>query len=483
MDKLKLQLSDFGRARTVPDLVRFGQPLLKTAAAAKAAKSEAFKSGLIALTEFFSSREDQSQLQAIAFAWRITSVTSMRDHRRYIIDCLRNPSPAPELLPNVLSDPDDRKNLAEALRWKYDDWVSGYLIRSIAHEKDGKQARTALCDSLLIKQHSLSTSFEELATELRKLKLGQKDEILGRARQLNNILIAFAEAVWRTPNEFEVGANFGSAYSKLLSSVVDSGDISERTVRIELAESAVEFYVTLTRLRTSLTADSSSYAFVKVVKRVFAPADWPTELEKTIDGLAKQVSEQLIFMLQLKHADKDLRNLFLFLKGEVVGQARLKQLSRAADGLLDKHRYWLEHGKGQKSLATENEIGESALSNFDLDLAHLLRAVDAISEMSSETYRAFENEAGLLPRATTSRIERFFEKSGQIESRAKHLFKSRGLSVRGRIGEIVEFDPNVHEPSADALGEKIVRIASKIVERTIGESQKVVLLKAEVQKA
>ena len=482
MDEIQ-QLEKFARSSTVNELVAAGRPFLKTSAAAKAAKNELFRTGLKQLVQCGEAGIGEHQLLAIAFAWRITAVTSMKDNRRFLIQCLQNDYRPPSVPALTLSDPDDRKYLGEALRWKSDDWVTEFLIQSIAQEKDGKQARLAFCETLLTKQTDLASSLKEIGAALKTLNLDQKDKNLGRAKQLINILQSLSEAVWNMPDDLNIGDDLGDAFSQLLNSVISNGEISERSARIDLARNAIEFFIMLARLQTTLASQSESYTFIRSVKRIFSPADWPDELAGTLNTLAKIVAHQLIFLLQLDRPNNELRSLINFIMGDVVGKSYLSKLAKNTSGLTSEDQYWLESGKKRTTGATETAIGESALAQFDSDLAHLCRAVDTLSQTLEAAQQAFENEADLLPKMTASLVRRYFERSGDAHRKASKLFERRGLSVTGRIGEILEFDPAIHEPSRDAFGEKMVRVSAKAVERTLSGAQKITIIKAEVDKA
>lgn len=483
MDQLQKQLEAFASAQSVAELVETGRPFLKTSAAAKAAKSDLFQAGLGKLVQQVHVANGEEQLLAIAYAWRLTSVISMKAHRSFVVESLAVPSPAPTALPTCLVDPDDRKNLAEALRWMDGDWVPEFLVRSIVNEKDGKQARTKSCESLLIRHDNLTSSLTVLGAELRALRLDQKDQNLGRARQLVGCLTSLSEAIWSAADELEVGDDFGVSYSRIIGAIVFAGEISDRSVKVDLVRSAIDFYITLARLSPTLAARAESYSFVSVLKRLFAPADWPDDLSKELNALTKLVSKQLVFLLQVGRADGDLRSTILFLKGEVAGTAYLKNLTQTLDGLSEDDRFWLVKGKGRKTGATDDAIGESALAQFDLDLAYLYRASDLLSSSLGATIQAFGNEADLLPQQTMQRIANYLEKSGEANHRASKIFERRGMNIRGRIGETVEFDPNEHDPSADAIGARVVRLISRIVERELAGGRKIVILKADVEKA
>jgi hypothetical protein len=482
MDEIQ-QLEKFAHSSMVNELVSAGRPFLKTSAAAKVAKSDLFRTGLKKLAQCGEAGTGGDQLLAIAFAWRITAVTSMKDNRRFLLQSLQNDYSRPSVPALTLLDPDDRKYLGEALRWKSDDWVAEFLVQSIANEKDGKQARLAFCETLLTKQTDLASSLREIGTALKALSLDQKDKNLGRAKQLINILQSLSEAVWNMPDDLNIGDDLGDAYSQLLNSVVSSGEISERFVRVDLAKNACEFFIVLTRLQTTLASQSESYTFVRTVKRLFSPADWPDELTGTLNALAKIASQQLIFLLQLERPNNELRSLIIFIKGDVVGKSYLSKLARNTVGLNSNDQYWLETGKGRTTGATEDAIGESALAQFDIDLAHLCRAVDTLSQTLEAAQQAFENEADMLPNVTASLVRRYLERSGIANRRASILFERRGLSVSGRIGEVLEFDPTFHEPSGNAIGEKMVRVSAKAVERALSDTQKVTIIKAEVDQA
>lgn len=482
MPNLEDHLDRFANAASVGQLVEAGTPLLKTSAASKAARSEQFARGLQKLADAQQNGSGTGQLKALAFAWRLTSVSAMRTHRSALISQLREPTPEPTERPTVLEDPDDRRNLYEALRYKNEEWVVKFLIRSMTNDRDGSLVRGAAAETLILKQSSLVDSLLALAVEFKALQLDQRDPDLGRARILINNFQALSQAIWNNPDSLIIGPEFGSAFKALVSAGSVPGP-SDRDVRIEFSKAAINFYLTVARLDAGVASTAENYTFVRPLKGLFHPADWPDEMRSDLQRLSRVAAHRLVFLLSRGRPDGQLRGLILELLGSVVGARLLSEVASDDTTLSEEQIYWLSRGKVREGSATDDTAEASLLARFDREVAELMRLADTVDGTSVSVRNQFDNEADLLPEMTAGAVRRYIDRSDEIAKAGLRLARSRGLLLEGRVGEVVEFDPKLHTPSAGAVGERTVRIVSRLVQRELSGGKRIVVLKADVDKA
>lgn len=474
-------ISDFAAASSLDEWIDRGSHLLKTSAAAIAAKDERFSRGFANLLGETKRLEGRDQLRAIAFAWRLTAVSAMRSHRRELLGWLTEPINEPAVLPLALDEPEDRKYLFDALSIARDPWIWPYLVRSMVNDKDGVVVRGAAADALVKRQEMLVCSFELLGSETKALKLDQKEPDIGRARVMIQNLDALAKAIWMQPDELRIGNGFGEAFRSLVSSAC-SKNVGDKDVRIALVKSAINLFLQIARLEPEISSNPKSYEFVRPLKAMFAPADWPDELADDLHRLGTLAADRLVFLLKLDRPDNELRSMVIEITGQVVGSLLLKKRAEAEDGLSEGQRHWLEKGRARAAKAINEVASESVLARFDEELAELLRSADNMRQTFPRLKQDFELEAELLPDVLRSSLEQNLDRSDAMNSEVIRLAEQRGLIIKGRIGDVVEFDPKFHEPLPEAVGEKKVRMRSQPVLRSLEGGKTIVILKSKVDR-
>lgn len=479
MSTIEQQLMKFAGANSVEEFIEFGSPFLKTSAASKAAKSSEFASGLAKLLALHGRSNGSDGLKALAFAWRLTSVSAMRRHRLKVIDYLGNGTDQPTELPTALDDPDDRRNLYEAFQHQADKWLPGYLVQAITNDRDGSLVRRTAAETLVLKQGSLVETLEGMTNSFKALRLDQKDPDVGRARVLIGNLSALSNAIWSLPDELRIGADFGAVFRRLVS-LAASLNVDDKGLRIEISRAVINFFMTVARLNPELASAADNYAFVRALKVLFRPASWPEELTSDLRKVANLAAQRLIFLLVLGRPNNQLRSLIIELLGDTSGPKLLKKLASLEASLSDDQLFWLAKGRAREGSAAEESAEASMLAKFDRDLAEVMRLADIVAATSGRAGREFSNEAALLPESTASAVGRFISRSAESAKLSLDLAEKRGLTLEGRVGEVVEFDPSLHLPTDGAVGEETVRLLTRAVVRSLSEGRRIVVLKAEV---
>src|SRR5688572_7885383 len=100
-ESIEPALAAFEQISCIADAKAIAPVFLATSHAAIAARDPRFAHGMERLTARIIQNEDSERHFGLALAWRLTSVTAMRDHRRKLIDALDSPVPAFEELPTV----------------------------------------------------------------------------------------------------------------------------------------------------------------------------------------------------------------------------------------------------------------------------------------------------------------------------------------------------------------------------------------------
>lgn len=478
---LERVLKEFAAVTSLEEARAAAAPLLTTTGAAAAARSEFFEAGLRRLLQVIVG-DGPDRVPTLALAWRLTSVTAMRQHRRALVSALSGGLPPFDVLPTTMADPEDRRHFGDAMRSVRDDWRRRYLAAAIVHERDGERARLALSTAYVEAMPVHSQQLAMIQEAFREVRFDQADPAIGRARRLAAVLDGLALASWQAEVDEIPGADFGTALSELVAWAVLRSPIEDRAVAAAAAKSSLSYLVTIVRLHGTLAAVAGTYGVLNPLRRLFAPAGWPDDLRDLVTRAAAQLGEQLVFLVLLGMPDAELRRTFVLLLGEVEAGMRLRKLADATPSLTPEGAHWLRTGSVRKTLSTHSAVEETAVSAIDRDLGLALREADAVTAaldaIGGELAIAADfasPQVGEDARVLISRVER-------LASHVSIAARKRGIALRGELGQVVPFVPNDHEPAQDAIGERSVRLSSRVVER-ISEGRSVgVLVKADVER-
>jgi hypothetical protein len=475
-------LSSFETIKSVGDAREISQPLLTTAGAAIAARDPRFRDGLSNLTRIVFQGECPDRIDALALVWRMTSVSAMREHRRTLVAHLSDLNRPFQELPTILKDPDDRRYLADALQAVRLPWVAEYAADAITTEREGEKARLGFCRALVQATNDSAQQLVLLSDSFRKLKFSQHDPNTGRARRFAAVLNGLSEALWSNESDQPAGDEFGSAFARFVSAAVGYGEVAEKQAHIQAAAAALKYVRTVVRLHGTLAADAKTYQFVGPLKRSFG-ARWPSSVLPDVQTVANQVSEQLLFLLKQRIPDEQLRETLFLLLDPAGAKASLNDVVARATGLGPEDAHWLLTGAYPRRLATQAAVEETALASaVDRELGLALREADAIlgalEPLGSELVSHADSHSSRLASQTTRLLDRVRKLTNHIIS----ISKRRGLELRGRAGEVVEFRPTEHDADAGAIGARTVRLKNRIVERVVDGKPVGILVRAEVER-
>lgn len=453
------EIALFASSYALADMRAAMQPLLQTSVAARAAKSRSFE---VAFEGWCNRLEEESEntLELTAALWRLSSLSSMARHRQRLQRALRGSYPVLKTPVSSMSDPKDRKAVAEALMLVDQPWVAKYCAEAITHDPDPKSdARDAFCRVLLTRTGEVGSSFETLAEAMGAVTIEQTDVATGRARRITWVLRSMRPALYED-EEAIAETSTGDAYA----SFVLAGLKSVPADRVAALDAAREILLCLNgvvRLHgVSLAAFPNTYLVLGSLRRRLGWHDWPEELAKACGNIGVRIEEALLSLARQGIADGELRKAYVGLFGEATATRRLaRALSRSAP-MDEDMAYWLENGRSRIRLETSSALEESALSAVDTDLA---KALIELKEL-----RRHDPEGAILKRLGRS-----------IEDAAR----KRGLVLRGEPGERLQYSPAEHLLDRADVGAREVRLLRPVVDKMVGGRRLGVVLKANVEPA
>jgi len=375
------------------------------------------------------------------------------------------PSFAVELPPmQLLSNADDRLNLARACALSGAEWLPGYIARSIAEEETGEKARAELVGALFSRQPSMAAGLALLAKAFCALRPATESPGDTIARRLGRTLPLIREFI--IESELEAGEGLGMAlYGLIVDPLSEIGRPQEEKVQVDLSREALLTVHDLVRTRISVVADAEMYRTAAYCRRLCGGGTWPVELRKPLERLIGDVSEAIVLLGRQGQCHQALIDQLDILCDH---SDRAKAVAR---GIAEKHpelsedvRDWLVRGRRRIVKVASEAAIEAVASNSDESIGLALQAARQVRQMGDGLRASLAStleiyEPNLAP-AMVELFDRVRVMAVQLEQAAQH----RGLGLYGVVGEDIEMSTKFfsavgsrHRPRMTVVQPAIVR--------------------------
>ncbi|MBC7381114.1 MAG: hypothetical protein H7346_27265 [Burkholderiaceae bacterium] len=388
------------------------------------------------LDQVFKAELPMHRLLAIAESIRLGQVV-----KRWAGDIAKQLQPAfLEQLPSMqlLSEADDRLNLARACSLMSTHWLPDYLAISIAEEETGEKARAEMIAALLGRTNSLADTLRLLVIAFERLRPSTESPGTTVARRLTRTLSALREALMES--ELEAGDDLGKALHALISTPLAAvGRPQEEKVQVELSKEALLVLHDMVRTRISVVADPAMYLVVAYCRKLCGGGTWPVELKNPLDRLTTDVTEALLLLGRQGQCDQALLGqLDILCNHPERARFVARDLATKHPELPEDVRSWLERGRVVVVRQASEAAIEVAASSADESIGLALQAArqartlrDSLREPLAASLEIYEPA---LASATQELLDRVQVLAVQVEQAAI----LRGLDLYGVVGEEVE---------------------------------------------
>ena len=341
----------------------------------------------------------------------------------------------------LLTDADDRLNLARACAQMSAAWLPAYLAKAIAEEETGEKARTEMMAALLARSPDLATALRELANAFQALQPSTEEPGETAAKRLARTLAALRNTLLEV--ELDAGDGPGKAlYEMLALPLSDLGKPQTEKVQIDLVREALLTVHDIVRTRISVVADPEMYSVVGYCRRLIGSTSWPKELNNPLERLITDVSEALILLGRQGQCDQALLGqLDVLCSHSERARALARDLAAKHPELPEDVRDWLERGRMRVARQASESAIEAAASNADesiglaLQAARRARAVrDNLNEPLLANLEIYEPTMAPAARDLMDRVQAL---AVQVEQAAS----LRSLDLYGVPGEEIEMSP------------------------------------------
>ena len=338
----------------------------------------------------------------------------------------------------LLTEADDRLNLARACAQMSAPWLPAYLADSIANEETGEKARAEMIAALLARSANLGEALRRLAAAFEAIRPNTDAPGDTVARRLTRTLSALRVALMES--ELEAGEDPGKALYELLAiplSIV--GKPQEDKAQLDLSREALLTVHDIVRTRMSVVADPQMYRVVDYCRKLCGGRSWPDELRKPLERLITDVTEALVLLgRQGQHDQALLAQLDVLCNHPERARSVARDLAARHPEVHEDVRYWLEHGRMRVTRQASESAIEAAASNADESIGLALQAArqarllrDSLREPLASNLEIYEPSLAPAAQELLNRVQVL---AVQVEQAAS----LRGLDLYGTPGEVVE---------------------------------------------
>jgi hypothetical protein len=396
--------------------------------------------------------------------------------RPILAERLRSPLPPVGTWGNA----DDRYYLAKGISVSDAPWIAQYAAEELAlAEVSEKASRAVWADLAVTRAGSLAEALQAIAKALSV----QTENPHVSTDTTYRKLLRIADALGQTflTADVPTGNGLGKAFAGLVILAGGAKGSESTKLREDSALTILDLLIQTLRLRFDALFDSDLYRAVGSIRGWWRPGHPPHEVEQKVDRIADLAFSGLHVLARQGVADKELRQALV----ASLGQPRINtagQKISSRDSSLDPGiSHWLASGRDLVKLQSNDVLRELNDQAADELLARLLVAVDGEEagpqtlRSISETLELFEPSQASTLRAAAARLE-------LIAQWAKALASKRRLSTYGDRGEIVQYDPAIHEGTETLQRLSTVRISVPGVTREVAERSPTIVMKAIVEK-
>jgi hypothetical protein len=337
----------------------------------------------------------------------------------------------------LLTNADDRLNLARACRIGDAPWLPRYIAQAIAQEEAGEKARTELIGALFERQPSLAAALTLLAQAFAAIRPATESPGDTIARRLGRTLPLIREFVLES--ELEAGEELGQAlYALLAEPLSEVGRPHEEKVQVDLSREALLTVHDLVRTRISVVADAAMYRTARYCRKLCGGNTWPADLRRPLDRLIADVSEAIVLLGRQGQCHQALiEQLDSLCDHPERAKAVARAIAERHPELPEEVRDWLSRGRRRPVKVASEAAVENAAIGADESIGLALHAArqlrqsgDSLRSSLAATLDIYEPT---LAPAVAEMLDRIRVVAVQLEQAAQH----RGLGLYGVIGEEV----------------------------------------------
>lgn len=398
--------------------------------------------------------DERLRLVAIAEAIRLAQVI-----KRWLPEITRALEPAfASELPSLalLPDADDRLNVARACALFKQEWLLGYLARSVAEEEQGEKARASLIAALISRSDTLTAALITLAQAFERVKPTTESPGDTIARRLTRTLAGLRGELLESDRE--AGPDLGRALSSLVVGPLNAtGKPQDDKATTELTREVLLTVHDIVRTRFSVVAEPTMYQVVSYCRRLFGGSLWPDELAKPLDLLITDVNEALLLLGRQGKRNQPLRELLdVLCKYPERARVIARELAMRHPELDEEVRSWLETGRVRSERDVRNAAAEAAAGNADGAIGLALQAARLARQIGEGMRERLVSGLEIYEPSLVSPTQDLLDRVKQVLVQVEQVASLRNVQLFGAPGEEVDVSRKFFEVASESPRARMV---------------------------
>lgn len=375
---------------------------------------------------------------------------------------------------------DDRYYLAKGVSVSQGLWVSSYAAEELARAEIAEKASREVWAQLAISRadtltHVLQTAADALAKQLADLN-GTVDTAY---RKLVRICDTLSSTLLMA--DIPTGSGFGRAFSNLVLQAGGGTGAESLRLREDAAATVLDLVVKILRLRFDTLFDPEIYRSVGRIRSWWRPGRPPDSVEDRANRIAQLAFDGLHILARQGVQDRELRQVIVTALG-VDRVNRAGELIANGDPSLPPHiSHWLATGKVLEEVRANTAVEELNQREVDELLGRLLLTLQA-KEAGAPMLRIIADDIEAMEPAHAAALKLGADRLDLVDQWVNALATARQLERFGERGDIVEFDPAMHESTTPVARLAPVRISAPGVLRSLSGRPPTMLFKTIVEK-
>lgn len=422
--------------------------------------------------------EDFERLEAVSILGKAAEIS--KPVAAHVLPLLKEGLHSP--LPHTGSwgTADDRYYLAKGVSVCDEPWVTSYAAVELAQGDVAEQSsREVWAEIAVNRAKSLASALQIVANALFEDQRALRYSVDTASRKFNRVAAAIGKPL--SIADVPTGEGFGRAFSELVSQAGSRKGPESRPLREETALKVLDLMVQILRLKFAASLDSEVYRAAGIVLGWWKPARPPETVNTRADRIACIAMDGLHTLARQGVSQRNLREALVSAFGaEIVNRIGSDIISK--DPSLDPAiASWLSTGRALADTKSNTAVREVNEQTFDELVAKLLLAIDN-QEGGPQSLDLMADEIDLLEPGHAATIRAGSMRARLVAQWAQAIGSTRRLVLVGERGELVPYDPAVHEGEDDLQISARARIKMPGVMKQLDGRPATMILKVQVEK-
>lgn len=375
---------------------------------------------------------------------------------------------------------DDRYYLAKGVAGSDAQWIRSYAAIELARADIAeKKSREIWADLAISRADSLAEALRTIGSALAEDRKAAGYSVDTACRKVNRISKALGDRI--SLADVPAGEGFGKAFSDLAAQAGGMNGPKTRPLRQETALTVLNLMVQILRLRFAAALDSDVYRAAGMVLSWWKPARPPDAVDARANRIVQLAMDALQTLARQGVSQKTLRQALVTAFGAQIVNSTGARIVANDPSLQPDTASWLASGRALPEVRTNiavREINEQAL---DETVARLLLAIDN-EEGGPQALEMVAGAVELLEPEHAATVRTAATRARLVAQTGKAIAARRRLSLSGERGELVSYDPALHDANDDLQISARARIRMPGVIKEMEGRPATVIVKAQVEK-